>query len=490
MAEELQSLKMTLSTTEANGQIRYTLDGTEPSMTSTLYSTGTNIDVPYGSTLKAKTFVDGKMPSITMGYDNFTYEFELQKLCGPEQLFTGPTQISFEDVFRKLEKENNIYFLHVYGSSWSFFRNNAQLFYSNDLQTWNPISCTNGRILSVDYIDNKYRFLWLYFTANNNISLRYTDTDSLESIDFNTYKIIYDSGQTYIQVGANYSNEASFLDKIKFEDGSIIYLCKFINYDGGHLCNALLIKYDKGIYYTDVLFKRESSSVLTSSFIAYKNSAFFVYPGEETSYISIYNSLFPRSVLKNLGGNYGTSSENSFPFIYPLKSKDFVQFLGPTANGSYTGKSFIFNFTPDATRITQTYAISGSIINIESDPPIFTRENISITNKLQIYTLFPQETPSYIGKIVLPDNLSSYYKSNGKTSVLTIQLDEYSFITVLKDSTTNEVQGLYKITAKAPNSVSTLSLEDNNPNPIIKLSIDYSKPTKSEETREEVAVEG
>jgi len=59
---------VTLSTTTDDASIRYTLDGTEPSATSTLYASATPIEITVPVTIKAKAFKDGYADSATASY--------------------------------------------------------------------------------------------------------------------------------------------------------------------------------------------------------------------------------------------------------------------------------------------------------------------------------------------------------------------------------------------------------------------------------------
>ena len=141
---------------DSGAQIRYTLDKSEPTQDSTLYSS--QVSIPEGAVLKAKSFKSGYLPSDTMVYRNsfcngiFTQESTLTENPG-----TCNWLIYNED--------ENCYYARF--STNSFFSKSTDLINWENLSPYNinNINSSYGFYPKMFYINKKY-FICIYRNSN------------------------------------------------------------------------------------------------------------------------------------------------------------------------------------------------------------------------------------------------------------------------------------------------------------------------------------
>ena len=186
---------------DSGAQIRYTLDKSEPTQDSTLYSS--QVSVPEGAVLKAKSFRSGYLPSDTMIYRNQI----------PSFIWTNKGSLNKTGDIHQLcyDETSNTYF-----GRWG---SNSYFSKSNDLINWEDLSSYN--ISNVSYFTermisiNGIFFLGTYNYNSDSASLicsrdlinwSVSETVAVEAIHF--IDVVYFNGNYIVCLssGTKYTN--------------------------------------------------------------------------------------------------------------------------------------------------------------------------------------------------------------------------------------------------------------------------------------------
>lgn len=297
-----QNVLLTLTTTSPNSQIRYTMDGSIPSIESNLYSSP--IEVPYNTTVKSRAFRDGYIPSETSVYTtkpiSFTITDDLNENI--KTLFNSNYGTIYWSVYL-----NNSWFMYgQFGGSYKFYKFSD--FYN--FETWQD--CTNvfsilssfNNISSFTYKEGNYYLLYnttLYvateeeINSNSSSSKHYTLSNPSNNAGISSYSsfgswltalLLTNNRLLYFHLGSYYESgyvtgraclkiseiniNSSNVESIIYDGApfnSISYAHYTWNWNPSKSFNP--IEFHNGVYYSNKLFMAASGNDYTYNYIIY-----------------------------------------------------------------------------------------------------------------------------------------------------------------------------------------------------------------------------
>lgn len=479
------TVKLTMSTTESNGQIRYTTDGTEPTYSSNLYSE--DIDFEVGTTIKAKTFVEGKYPSVTTTFTNFEPNIYFEKVGSIDGM---PSRKSFYTggdyhlIFKKVGSYYILILCPFYVAS-KMLSDNDRVEYSNnivkiskDLTNWYTIDSLESAksskyIFDIIYFKEKY---YVFSTTCNYSGTSMGSTNCRVSV--NEYTSLEK------EAALNYG------DKLISESIECYLMC---NYSGSSTNTAYTYSYplvvsesyvDNNELCISILSNRSRRSVSSSSTDTYSKDASIckIYTTDGVNWVNSalninnqndYHLCFVKKdgiyyVITGLKSTYGTqflSDERS----YSLSNAAGIR--GHNNDYIVTSGNAIYTITPTPETITY----SSSLVSNRVSPYIIKNNIIyELADTFEIYDF----TKSLRYSISNFPNIAGgdiYYKTT------VIEENNNSFLFLNKPQPNSSSIDIYRIYYnkydQITSSVKTLSEEDLNSN-LIKAQLSIVNNTK------------
>lgn len=211
ITEEKSLIKLSSGTSGA--QIRYTINGEDPTEESTLYS-NSGIELDYGDELRARAFKSGYIPSPVSYYKNGNHHIEFELVHEFDELWNGRYNSSnysyrgyndSNDFAYELNYINNTFFLIGFDNNAQFntvganvYNSKCFVMYSPDGKTWKEINLPtpyrNGSDNypfipnAITYYNNKYILLGHYNSSRVNDSNWTASTAAFRSCVFSGSK--------------------------------------------------------------------------------------------------------------------------------------------------------------------------------------------------------------------------------------------------------------------------------------------------------------
>ena len=291
---------------DSGAQIRYTLDKSEPTQDSTLYSS--QVSIPEGAILKAKSFKSGCLPSDTMVYRNQTPFWNFVDK-GSFSNKTGTPKWSFFN-------ENDNYY-------YTYFGNNC-FSKSLDLLNWEDLESSS----LLDSIQNPYSQIILcgnkYFLFSGTSSFYiYSSTDLINWKQSKNYSVDYKIN--YFQI--YFINNTYILNVYCSDNGGELFTSK------------------DGINFSLLNIPERTSGYL-GSFV--KDNMFYVYYGRYSSatirYTKDFQSWSSETSLdfKSIGNAVSNNTYTNIPCLRIDSVNGYFLFYGWCYSNTYSGNGYKF----------------------------------------------------------------------------------------------------------------------------------------------------